>query len=201
MQKMPPVIFTGTLFGLLQSFGLAWGNIFNDDWFVRYCNLKSVYSEFQYNHPLEPLHTGMQQYMMQRTDRLLNGNAWRMCGGACMSKSASVSTLQVCNHPIIRSRPNQIMGPGPKSGPAGKLESRGPKNGVSRWRRPNSDIYSQNYHFGLVYDVIEQFLGMEAKNYKFGMFCQQCHPSVAPGDADIRPRNASRIHTCHLFTL
>ena len=26
------------------------------------------------------------------------------------------------------------------------------------------------------------------------------HPSVASGDADIRPRNASRIHTCHLFT-
>ena len=53
-------------------------------------------------------------------------------------------------------------------------------------------------HFGLVYDIY-QFLGMEAKNYKFGVFCQQCHPSVATGDADIRPRNASRIHTCHLF--
>ena len=101
---------------------------------------------------------------------------------------------------IIRSRPNQIAGPGPKSGPARKSESRGPENGVSRWRRPNSDIYSQNHHFGLVYDMIYQFLGMEAKNYKFGMFCQQCHPSVASGDADIRPRNASRIHTCHLFT-
>ena len=25
-----------------------------------------------------------------------------------------------------------------------------------------------------------QFLGMEAKNYKLGIFCQQCHPSVAP---------------------
>ena len=36
-------------------------------------------------------------------------------------------------------------------------------------------------------------------NYKFGMFCQQWHPSVASGDADIRPRNVSRIHTCHLF--
>ena len=102
--------------------------------------------------------------------------------------------------PLTRSRPNQIAGPGPKSGPARKSESRGPENGVSRWRRPNSDIYSQNHHFGLVYDMIYQFLGMEAKNYKFGMFCQQCHPSVASGDADIRPRNASRIHTCHLFT-
>ena len=30
-------------------------------------------------------------------------------------------------------------------------------------------------------------LGMEAKNYKFGMSCQQCQPSVAPGDADIWP--------------
>ena len=101
---------------------------------------------------------------------------------------------------LIRSRPNQITGPGPKSGPAGKSESRGPENGVSRWRRPNSAIYSQNHHFRLVYDMIYQFLGMDAKNYKFGMFCQQCHPSVASGDADIRPRNASRIHTRHLFT-
>ena len=101
---------------------------------------------------------------------------------------------------VVRSRPNQIAGPGPKSGPARKSESRGPENGVSRWRRPNSEIYSQNHHFGLVYDMIYQFLGMETKNYKFGMFCQQCHPSVASGDADIRPRNASRIPTCHLFT-
>ena len=96
--------------------------------------------------------------------------------------------------------PTGLTGPGPKSEPAGKSESRGPENWVSRWRRPNSDIYSQNHHFGLVYDMIYQFLGMEAKNYKIGMFCQQCHPSVASGDADIRPRNASRIHTCHLFT-
>ena len=102
--------------------------------------------------------------------------------------------------PPPRSRPNQIAGPGPKSGPARKSESRGPENGVSRWRRPNSEIYSQNHHFGLVYDMIYQFLGMETKNYKFGMFCQQCHPPVASGDADIRPRNASRIPTCHLFT-
>ena len=57
-----------------------------------------------------------------------------------------------------RSRPNWITGPGPKSEPAIKSESRGPKNGVSRWRRPNSDIYSQNHHFGLVYDMIHQFI-------------------------------------------
>ena len=50
------------------------------------------------------------------------------------------------------------------------------------------------------YDMMYQLLGMEAKNYKFGMYCQQCHPPVAPGNADIQPRNASWIHTCHLFT-
>ena len=102
---------------------------------------------------------------------------------------------------IIRSRPNWITGPGQKSGSAGKSESCGPENGVSRWCRLNSDIYSQNYHFGLVYDPIYQFLGMEAKNYKFGnLFCKQCHPSLASGDADIWLRNAPWIHTCHLFS-
>ena len=111
-------------------------------------------------------------------------------------------TILVCWGPglsVTRSRPNWITGPGPKSGSDGKSESRGPENGVSRWRRSNSDIYSQNHHFGLVYDMIYQFLGMEAKNYKFGMFCQQCHPSVASDDAEIRPRYASQIHTSHLF--
>ena len=83
-----------------------------------------------------------------------------------------------CLYAFNRSRPNQIAGPGPKSGPARKSESRGPENGVSKWRRPNSDIYSQNHHFGLVCGMIYQFLGMEAKNYKFGMFCQQCHPNA-----------------------
>ena len=46
---------------------------------------------------------------------------------------------------ITRSRPNWIAGQRPKSG------SRGPENGLSRWRWPNS----QNDHFGLVYDVIQ----------------------------------------------
>ena len=53
----------------------------------------------------------------------------------------------------------------------GRLENRShmvPKT-VSRWWWPNSDIYSQNNHFGLVYDMIYQFFDMEAKNYKFGM--------------------------------
>ena len=56
--------------------------------------------------------------------------------------------------PGNRSRPNWIAGPGPKLGLARKLEWRGPENRLSTWRRPNSDIYSQNYHFGLVYDMI-----------------------------------------------
>ena len=41
--------------------------------------------------------------------------------------------------------------------------------------------------------MIYQFLVMEAKNYKFSMFCQQCHPSVAPDDGNIQPRNAPRF--------
>ena len=79
---------------------------------------------------------------------------------------------------LTRLRPNWIIsGLGPKSGSAGKSESRGPENGVSRWLRPNADIYSQNYHFGLVYDMIYQFLGMEEKNYKH----ERAPPTVVPG--------------------
>ena len=50
---------------------------------------------------------------------------------------------------LSRSRPNWIAGPRPKLGSARNSESRGPENGVSRWRWPNSDIYSQNDNFGL----------------------------------------------------
>ena len=99
---------------------------------------------------------------------------------------------------IARSRPNWILGSGPNPGSAGIWGSHGPENGVARWWQLNSEIYSQNDLFGLVYDMnhmIYQFLDMEAKNYKFDMFRQQCHPSVAPWDGDIRLRNASRIHT------
>ena len=102
-------------------------------------------------------------------------------GGASRKTACGIVPWYHCN----RSRTNWITGPGPKSGSAGKSESHGPENGVSRWRRPNSDIYSHIHHLGLVYDMIYQFIGMEAKNYKFGMFCQQCHPSMASGDADI----------------
>ena len=55
----------------------------------------------------------------------------------------------VRNWAIMRSGLNWITGPGPKSGSAGKSEPRGPENGVSRWRRPNSDIYSQKSSFWL----------------------------------------------------
>ena len=48
-------------------------------------------------------------------------------------------------------------------------------------------------------NMIYKFLGMVAKNYKYGMFCQQCHPSVVLDGADIRPRNVSQIHTKLLF--
>ena len=71
-----------------------------------------------------------------------------------------------------RSRPNWIADPRPKAGSARNSESHGPENCVSRWQQPNSDIYLQNNHLCLVYDIY-QFLGMEAQNYKFGMFCQQ----------------------------
>ena len=38
-------------------------------------------------------------------------------------------------------------------------------------------IYSQNDNFGLIHDMIYQFLGMEAKNYKFGIFANNViHP-------------------------
>ena len=59
----------------------------------------------------------------------------------------------------------------------------GPQNRVARWRWSNSEIYSQN-----------------RKNGKFGMFYQQCCPSMAPGDrdADIQLRNTSQIHTSDL---
>ena len=72
---------------------------------------------------------------------------WYRCCPDCHDRTAKRPL------PLIRSRPNWITGLGPKSGSAGKSGSRGPENGVSRWRRLNSDIYSQNYHFGLVYDM------------------------------------------------
>ena len=59
----------------------------------------------------------------------------------------------------------------------GRLENRGHVVPKTEFQ----DIYSQNYHFGLVCDMIYQFLGIEAKNDKFGMFCKQYHPSLSPG--------------------
>ena len=76
-----------------------------------------------------------------------------------------------------RSRPNWITGPGPKSGSAGKSESRGPENGVSRWRRPNSDLYSQNHHFGLVYDWYFNFLAWRQRIISLVCFANNAiHP-------------------------
>ena len=90
--------------------------------------------------------------------------------------------------------------PAPNSGPA---VTSGPcrlKNGVVRWRRPNSEILTKwPFWLNLVYDIRSISPYEPAKNYKFGIFCQQCHPSVAPDDADIKPRNASKIHTAVCF--
>ena len=55
-------------------------------------------------------------------------------------------------------------GPGSKMGGGKKIGVTWSQKRSFKWRRPNSYIYSQNYHFGLVYDMIYQFLGMEAKN-------------------------------------
>ena len=75
------------------------------------------------------------------------------------------------------------------------------ENSFARWRRLNSEIYSQNDHFNLVYDIrtVHQFLGTDTKKYKICMLCQHSHPSMAPDYADVQPRNASWIHTYHTF--
>ena len=83
---------------------------------------------------------------------------------------SDVYTRREATATISRSRPNWITGPGSKLGSAGKWESRGPENGSFKMAATEL-VYSQNYHFGLVYDMVYQFLGMEAKNDKFGMFC------------------------------
>ena len=67
-----------------------------------------------------------------------------------------------------RSRSSWVAGPRPKSGSVRKLESRSPENGVSRW----------SFWISLWHDISNRFLGIEAKNYKFSMFCQLCYPSV-----------------------
>ena len=68
-------------------------------------------------------------------------------------------------------------GPAAEIGATKKSEASGPKNGVSRCRGPNLDIYSRNDHFGLVYDTTYQFLGMEAKNYlSLVYFANNIHP-------------------------
>ena len=86
-------------------------------------------------------------------------------------------------------------GSGPNSpsrlAPDPDLIKRVDPNEVRVGRQKNQNKYAPIGAY-LELQSIYQFLGMEAKNFKFGMFCQQC-------DADIWPRNASPIHTCHLF--
>ena len=104
---------------------------------------------------------------------------------------------------VTRSRPNQITGPGPKSGPAGKSESRGLENGVSRWRRPNLDIYSQNYHFGLVYDGYNNFLAWRQRIISLVCFANNAirpWPQVMPiFDREMPPGFTPAICLRHNF--
>ena len=77
----------------------------------------------------------------------------------------------------------QVLGPGGGWGrhfAPKRVGVRGPRVLRPAWSKVFADTVMMTWY-------IYQFLCMEAKNYKFGMFCQQCHPSMAPGDADIRP--------------
>ena len=67
------------------------------------------------------------------------------------------------------------------------------ENRVSRWQRLNSKYLLTKWSFwlGLWHDISISWHGGKELYRKYGMFCQQCHPSVAPGDADIRQRIAS----------
>ena len=78
---------------------------------------------------------------------------------------------------VIRSRPDWILGLAPNPGSAEISGSRGSKNGVARWSRLDSEIYSQNDHFGLVYDMIYQFLGMDQRIISLACFANNViHP-------------------------
>ena len=68
-------------------------------------------------------------------------------------------------HLLTRSRPNWIPAPRRKSGSARISVLRWIENSVSRWWQPNSEVYSQNDHFGLICETICQFLGMVTKNW------------------------------------
>ena len=46
--------------------------------------------------------------------------------------------------------------------------------GAARWWQSNSKMCSQNDQFGLVYHILYQFFGMDAKKYNFRMIHQQC---------------------------
>ena len=55
---------------------------------------------------------------------------------------------------LIRSRPSWILGLAPNPGSAGISGLRGREIRVATWQRLNSQIHSQNDHFGLVYEMI-----------------------------------------------
>ena len=54
-------------------------------------------------------------------------------------------------NPVVMPRPGKRLNP-ESTGISG---SHGPENGAARWRRPNSEIYSQNDHLGLVCDMMD----------------------------------------------
>ena len=56
----------------------------------------------------------------------------------------------------------EACGPAAEIGSPRISESHSPDNGISRWRRTNLDIYSQNNNFGLVYDMIRWYINFVA---------------------------------------
>ena len=106
-------------------------------------------------------------------------------------------STQACSRHYSKCSPNQVEAQ-PDYGPGSEIGT-GWKIGVM-WSRKRSFkmaaaelgylLTKSSFWPSLWHDISISWLGMDAKNYKFGRFCQQCHPSVASGDADIRPRNA-----------
>ena len=69
------------------------------------------------------------------------------------------------------------QGPTPNLGPAAISGPRRHENEVARWQHLNSEIYSQNYHFGLVYDIIYTFLTPTPANSEANIYEWVC-PSI-----------------------
>ena len=105
-----------------------------------------------------------------------------------------------------RSKPNWTPDPQPKLGKAGFKPEFWclvtPKTVFQlkmEVTRPDSEIHSQSYHFGLICGM-SWHGAWERMIYSTCSANNTCHPSVAKDGADIWPRNASQIYTCHLFT-